>query len=50
MRALEVVYAVCVVFKASQEFGLDDVAYNRQACSRMRIVAILDVRINRGRQ
>jgi hypothetical protein len=34
--------------KASPELGLDDDAYNRQAYSRMRIVAIFDVRISRN--
>jgi hypothetical protein len=47
---LEVIYVACVVFKAAVELGRDDDAYNRQACSKMIIVAILDMRINRGRQ
>ena len=50
VRALEVVYVSYVVSKAALELRLDDDAYNRQACSRMRIMAILDMRINRGRQ
>jgi hypothetical protein len=41
-------YVVCVVFKAALELGLDGDAYNRQACSRIRIVAIFDMRIKRG--
>ena len=40
-------YVVCVVFKAAVELRLDDDAYNRQACSRMRIVAVFHVRISR---
>ena len=38
-----------VVFKAALELRPDEDAYNKQARSNMRIVAIFDVRINRGR-
>jgi hypothetical protein len=44
---LEVVYVVCVMLKASKALGLDDNAYNRQAPSRMRIVTIFNMKINR---
>ena len=47
---LEVVYVVCVIFKAAIELRSDDDAYNRQACSRMRIVADFNVRISRKKQ
>jgi hypothetical protein len=43
-------YVVCALFKAASELGPDDDAYNRQACSKMIIVAIFDMRINKGRQ
>jgi hypothetical protein len=43
-------YVVYVVYKAVSELGLDDDAYKRQARSRMRIVAISNVRINKARQ
>ena len=46
---LEAVYSICVVIKAALELELDDDAYNRQAPSSMRIVAIFNMRVNRKR-